>query len=199
MHENFLDNYLRRYGRLADVEEVASDEALTVTLDNGDLRVEDAYVGLISMGEEERKQFIGKKVGYKTEIDINEMYKTPAQRASMLHVKEDELKDINPKFSLEITKIRRFTNPELNDEFFKTAFPEGEVKNAKELDAIHRCPNRQGDFARERLHVRCDDPQLYGSTRRNSPCRRDSSNAGSTPSTRASSRWRTSRRTSTHS
>ncbi|MBP3532939.1 MAG: trigger factor, partial [Alistipes sp.] len=151
MHENFLDNYLRRYGRLADVEEVASDEALTVTLDNGDLRVEDAYVGLISMGEEERKQFIGKKVGYKTEIDINEMYKTPAQRASMLHVKEDELKDINPKFSLEITKIRRFTNPELNDEFFKTAFPEGEVKNAKELDAyidaqIDKETSRESDY-----------------------------------------------------
>lgn len=151
MHGNFLDNYLRRYGRLADVEEVASDEALTVTLDNGDLRVEDAYVGLISMGEEERKQFIGKKVGYKTEIDINEMYKTPAQRASMLHVKEDELKDINPKFSLEITKIRRFTNPELNDEFFKTAFPEGEVKNAKELDAyidaqIDKETSRESDY-----------------------------------------------------
>ena len=69
----------------------------------------------------------------------------------MLHVKEDELKDINPKFSLEITKIRRFTNPELNDEFFKTAFPEGEVKNAKELDAyidaqINKETSRESDY-----------------------------------------------------
>ncbi len=136
MHENFLDNYLRRYGRLVDVDKVSKDEALTVTLDNGDLRVEEAYVGLISMSDDERKPFIGKKVGDKMEIDINEMYKTPAQRASMLHVKEEELKEINPKFSLEITKIRRFANPELNDEFFKTAFPDGSVKNAKELDAF---------------------------------------------------------------
>ncbi len=136
MHENFLDNYLRRYGRLVDVDKVSKDEALTVTLDNGDLRVEEAYVGLISMSDDERKPFIGKKVGDKMEIDINEMYKTPAQRASMLHVKEEELKEINPKFSLEITKIRQFANPELNDEFFKTAFPDGSVKNAKELDAF---------------------------------------------------------------
>ena len=136
MHNNFLDNYLRRYGRLVDVDKVSKDEALTVTLDNGDLRVEDAYVGLISMSEDERKSFVGKKVGDKMDIDVNEMYKTPAQRAAMLHVKEEELKDITPKFSLEITKIRQFANPEINDEFFKTAFPDGNVKNAKELDAF---------------------------------------------------------------
>ena len=151
MHDNFLDNYLRRYGRLVDVDKVSKDEALTVTLDNGDLRVEEAYVGLISMSEEERKPFIGKKVGDKMEIDINEMYKTPAQRASMLHVKEDELKEINPKFTLEITKIRQFANPEINDEFFKTAFPDGSVKNAKELDAfidaqIEKELSRESDY-----------------------------------------------------
>ena len=49
MHDNYRSNFLRRYGRLVDVEKVADDEALTVTLDNGELRVEDAYVGLISM------------------------------------------------------------------------------------------------------------------------------------------------------
>ena len=151
MHDNFLDNYLRRYGRLVDVDKVSKDEALTVTLDNGDLRVEEAYVGLTSMSEEERKLFIGKKVGDKMEIDINEMYKTPAQRASMLHVKEDELKEINPKFTLEITKIRQFANPEINDEFFKTAFPDGSVKNAKELDAfidaqIEKELSRESDY-----------------------------------------------------
>ena len=135
MHESFLDNYLRRFGRLVDADKVAKDEALTVTLDNGDLRVEDAYVGLISMSDEERKPFIGKKVGYKTTININEMYKTPAQRAAMLHVKEEELEGINPEFSLELTQIRRFANPELNEEFFKEAFPGGEVTDVKGLDA----------------------------------------------------------------
>ncbi len=148
MHESFLDNYLRRFGRLVDVDKVAKDEALTVTLDNGDLRVEDAYVGLISMSDEERKPFIGKKVGYKTTININEMYKTPAQRASMLHVKEEELEGINPEFSLEITKIRRFANPELNEEFFKEAFPGGEVTDAKGLDA-HIDAQIEKELARE--------------------------------------------------
>ena len=86
MHASFLDNYLRRYGSLKDVDKVKKDEALNVTLDNGDMRIEDAYVGLISMSDEERKPFIGKKVGYKTEVNVNELYKTPAPRASILGV-----------------------------------------------------------------------------------------------------------------
>ena len=121
MHKNFLDNFLRRFGKLVEVDKVKKDEALTVTLDNGDLRVEDAYVGLISMTDEERKPWIGKKVGYKTTININEMYSSPAQRAAMLHVKEEELASIKPEFELEITMIRQFANPEINEEFFKTA------------------------------------------------------------------------------
>ncbi|MBP3483197.1 MAG: trigger factor [Alistipes sp.] len=134
MHADYLDNYLRRFGRLIDVDKVSKDEALSVTLDNGDIKVEDAYVGLISMNDDERKPFIGKKVGYKTSVNINELYKSASQRASILQVKENELEGINPEFSLEITKIRQFANPELNEEFFKSAFPEGNVKNAAELD-----------------------------------------------------------------
>ena len=134
MHASFLDNYLRRYGSLKEVEKVKKDEALNVTLDNGDLRVEEAYVGLISMSDEDRKPFIGKKVGYKTEVNINELYKTPAQRASILGVKEEELESINPKFTLEIKQIRQFANPELNEEFFKMAFPAGNITSEAELD-----------------------------------------------------------------
>ncbi len=144
MHDDYRSNYLRRFGRLVDVEEVTSDEALSVTLDNGDMNIADAYVGLISMSEEERKPFIGRKVGYKTAVNINELYKSASQRAAVLQVKENELEGINPEFSLEITKIRKFANPELNDEFFKMAFPAGNVKSEAELDAFV-----DGEIARE--------------------------------------------------
>ena len=86
MHNDYRSNYLRRYGRLVEVDKVANDEALNVTLDNGDMRIEEAYVGLISMSEEERKAFKGKKVGYKTTVNINELYKKPEQRAAVLSV-----------------------------------------------------------------------------------------------------------------
>ena len=134
MHGDYRSNFLRGYGRLVDADEVTSDEALSVTLDNGDMQVADAYVGLISMSEEERKPFIGKKVGYKTEVNINELYKNPSQRAAIFQVKENELEGIKPEFTLEITKIRKFAEPELNEEFFKMAFPQGNVTDEASFD-----------------------------------------------------------------
>ena len=136
MHDDYSSNYLRRIGRLVDTDKVTADEALEVTLDNGDMKIEGAYVGLISMNEEERKPFIGKKVGFKTQVNVNELYKTPAQRAAVLQVKENELEGIKPEFSLEITKIRKFAEPELNEEFFKMAFPAGNVNAAEEFEAF---------------------------------------------------------------
>ena len=136
MHDDYRSNYLRRYGRLVDVDTVTADEALTVTLDNGDMNVADAYVGLISMSEEERKPFQGKKVGDKMHVNINELYKNPAQRAACLQVKENELEGINPEFEMEITKIRKFAEPELNEEFFKMAFPQGDVTDEAGFDKL---------------------------------------------------------------
>ena len=151
MHDDFRANYLRRYGRLVEVEKVEKDEALNVTLDNGDMRIEEAYIGLISMTDEERAAWIGKEVGYKTTVNINELYKKPEQRAAILSVKEEELESIKAEFEVEITKIRRFAEPELNEEFFKMAFPAGNVNSEEELDKfideeIERELKRECDF-----------------------------------------------------
>ncbi len=134
MHNDYRTNYLRKFGRLVDVEVVESDEALTVTLDNSEMRVEEAYVGLISMSEEDRKPFIGLKKGDKLSVDVNELYKSESQRASILGVKAEELASINPAFELEVTGIRKFADPELNEEFFKMAFPAGDITSEAELD-----------------------------------------------------------------
>ncbi len=133
MREDFRTNFLRRFGHLEDVETVTADEAVIATLDNEEIKVEEAYVGLISMSDEERAPFIGKVKGDKMQVNVNELYKTAAQRAAILQVKEDELEGINPEFSLEITNIRSFVEPELNEEFFKLAFPAGEVSSEAEF------------------------------------------------------------------
>ncbi len=136
MRDGYRSNYLRRFGRLVDVDVVEKEEAINVTLDNEAMHIEEAYVGLIGMSDEERAPFIGKKEGDKMTVNVNELYKTPSQRASILQMKEEELAAINPIVELTITKIRKFAEPEINDEFFRMAFPEGEVKSAKEFDAF---------------------------------------------------------------
>lgn len=136
MRSGYRSQFLRTYGRLVDVDVVENDEAVMCTIDNGDIKVEDAYVGLISMTEEERKPYIGKKVGDQMIVNVNELYKTEQQRASVLGVKENELASINPEFNLTITKIRKYADPEMNEEFFKMAFPAGDVTTAEEFEKM---------------------------------------------------------------
>ena len=151
MRDGYRGNFTRRFGKLVDVDSVETEDALTVTLDQPEMKIEEAYVGLIGMSDAARKPFLGKKVGDTMEVDVNELYPNPAQRAAILQVKAPELEGINPKFTLTITKIRRFTEPELNEEFFKMAFPEGNVKTAEEfaqyIDAqIMRDLKREADY-----------------------------------------------------
>ena len=134
MRADYRSNYLRTYGRLVDVDVVEKDEAVMCTLDNGEIKTDDAYVGLISMSDEERKPYIGKKVGDQMVVDINELYKSTQQRASVLGVKEAELESVKPEFNLTITKIRKYADPEMNEEFFKLAFPEGNITNEEEFE-----------------------------------------------------------------
>lgn len=51
MREGYRSNFLRRFGRLVDVEKVEKEEALDVTLEQGDTKIEEAYVGLIGMSD----------------------------------------------------------------------------------------------------------------------------------------------------
>lgn len=134
LREGYTNNLLNRFGQLVDVDAVIKDEAVTVTLEQTDLKIEDAYVGLIGMTDEERAPFIGKKVGDVMNVNVNDLYKTPSQRASILSMKEAELANINPEFTLTITRIRKFALPTLSPEFFAEAFPAGEVKNETEFN-----------------------------------------------------------------
>ncbi|MEG0500541.1 MAG: trigger factor, partial [Rikenellaceae bacterium] len=121
LREGYKNNLLNRFGQLVDVDVVSKDEAVSVTLKQEDMTIEDAYVGLISMSDEERAPFIGKKVGDVMEVNVNELYKSPSQRASILSMKEEELANLNPLFTLTITRIRKFALPTLTPEFFEEA------------------------------------------------------------------------------
>lgn len=152
MREGYRKNFLNRYGRLVDVDAVKSDEAITGVLDNGEIRVAEGYVGLVSMTEEQRKPFIGKKVGDEMMVNVNELYPTASQRASVLGVKDNELDGIKPEFKLTIDKIRQFAEPELNEEFFKTAFADGTVTDEKGL-AKYIDQRIEADLERESEYV----------------------------------------------
>ncbi len=148
MREGYRANFVRRFGRLEDVEKVTSDEALEVSLDNGEIHADDAYIGLVSMSEDERRQFKGKKVGDSMIVNVKEIYKNPSQLASTLGVKAEELDAIDPEFTATITKIRKFAEPAMDEEFFRVAFPDGSVTDGAGFDAFIDA-QAAADLARE--------------------------------------------------
>ena len=67
-------------------------------------------------------------------VNVNELYPNPSQRSSVLGLKDKELEAVNPEFKFTIKQIRKFAEPELNEEFFKMVFPDGSVKDEKGLE-----------------------------------------------------------------
>lgn len=155
MRDGYRSNFMNRYGKLVDVDSIEKEDALEVTLEQGDHKVEEAYVGLIGMNDEERAAFLGKKVGDTMDVDVTKLYKTPSQRAAALGVKENELEGMDPNYKLTVTRIRRFEAPEMNEEFFKMAFPDGDITTPEAFDAyineqITRDLSRETEFL---LHI----------------------------------------------
>lgn len=151
MRDGYRTNFLNRFGKLTDVDTVEKEDALDVTLEQGDTKVEEAYVGLIGMSDEDRAPFIGKKVGDSLDVDVTKLFKTPSQRAAALGVKEADLEGMDQNYKLTINKIRRFVAPEMNEEFFKTAFPDGGVATPEAFEKyieeqIARDLSRETDF-----------------------------------------------------
>ena len=128
MREGYRGTFTRRFGRLEDVDAVKNgDEALEVTLDNGTITADDAYIGLVAMSEAERKPFLGKKVGDTMMVDVREIYKNPSQLASTLGVNAEDLDAVAPEFTATVKRIRKFAEPPLDADFFTQAFPDGSV------------------------------------------------------------------------
>ncbi len=151
MRASYKENYLRRFGKLVDVDTAEKDDAVSATLTGGDITVDDAYIGLTAMDEDKRKPFLGKKVGDKIKVNIEELYPQKSQRAAILSVKEAELEGIAPEFEATISRIRRFAAPELNEEFFKEAFPDGKITDEAGLDAFVE-EQIKGELTRESDH-----------------------------------------------
>ena len=134
MISDYRASFFRRHGNLAEVDEVGAEDAVTFNMSNEQKTIDDAYIGMGTAPEETRETLLGKKVGDKLEIDVKKLYPNPAQLAAMLMVQESEIGTVDPVFNMEITRIRRFVEPELTPEFFAEAFPQGDVKNAGDFE-----------------------------------------------------------------
>lgn len=138
-----LLNLRRRFGVSEEVEDaVAERDIITlkaVELDGKKPKeggVEHEFTLFIeNITDDAREAFLGKKIGDSAVLDVFNLEANTTVdhvRKYLLGLAEDDDREVSEAFSLTIDKISRHTLAELDEDFFKQAFGEGDVSNEKE-------------------------------------------------------------------
>jgi len=131
----YKESILRQYGKLEDTEISADDDFITATLTQGEHVIENTYISLKNIENEQlRKPFINKKAGDELEVDVKQTFTNETDLAAMLKVKKEELGNFEPVFNIKINEIKRFAAAELNQDLFDRIFGENEVKSEEEFN-----------------------------------------------------------------
>jgi len=133
----YKSNVLRQFGQLGVVDAIGEEEDFIIAdLIQGETRVEGTYVALRSIEDKKiKKQFIGKKAGDEFEVDVNKAFVNEADRAALLKVTKEELASVEPMWKIVVKEVKRFIEPEINQELFNKMFGEGVVTTVEEFES----------------------------------------------------------------
>ena len=128
-------NLLKQYGSLEDGEAAGEDDFIIVDLEQGETRIEGAYVSIRNVDESQRASFIGLKAGDVIDVDVNKAFTNETDRASLLKVKKEELATLEPVWKMTVKNVKTFKAAEVSQETFNKIFGEGKVNSEEEFDA----------------------------------------------------------------
>jgi trigger factor len=129
------ENMLRQMGSLQEGKKAGEDDYLVCDMTNGTVSVEGTYVSVRNVAEEGRALFKGKKAGDKFDVDVNLAFANETDRAAMLKIKKDQLKDLDPLFHVTVVNVKTFVSAEANQETFDKLFGPDKVHNDEEFTA----------------------------------------------------------------
>ena len=135
--KNYRSNLLRQFGKLEPTD-VVSDEDFIIAdfIQNGEVKAAGSYITLKTIADEQVKSlFIGKKVGDKFTVNVNEAFTNETDRAAMLKVKKEELASLDPVFEIEIKEIKTIKEAELSQELYDRIFGKDKVTDEAGFDA----------------------------------------------------------------
>lgn len=143
IHAKYVESYRDRFGKYEAVEATNEKGLVKATLselnddesprDNG-VTVEGASISVALVADEaERKKLVGVKVGDVLSIDTKKAFPNEADRAALLHTKQEELGNIQALFQLTITETMTFAPADLNQEFFDKVYGEGVVTTEEDF------------------------------------------------------------------
>lgn len=132
---DYKKNLLKQFGTLVDGEALGEDDFMTCDFEQGETKVEDTYVALRSMANDDiKKSFIGIKPGEVREVNVVETFANETDRASMLRLKKEELAAMEPVWKMTVKTVKTFKDAEESQETYDRIFGEGAVKDAAAFD-----------------------------------------------------------------
>ncbi len=133
---DYKKNLLKQFGTLEEGETLGVDDFMTCDFEQGENKVENTYVALRSMASDEiRKQFVGIKAGESRDVNVVETFANETDRASMLHLKKEELAAMEPVWKMTVKSIKTFKDAEENQETYDKIFGEGAVTSPEQFDS----------------------------------------------------------------
>lgn len=159
--ETYSDNYARRYGAFKTCTTIEDGKEMVkgsfVEMADGAVKengivVPESTIYLEFMKDEEiKKLFIGLKDGDKATFNLAKAYPNNVELATILHMKKEEVGNIDSDFQLTITAVSKFEKAEINQELFDKIYGEGNVTSVDEFrkkisDEIQLNLSRESDY-----------------------------------------------------
>jgi len=131
--EDYISQIRKRHGDYINPETIEDDDYITVKWGEN----ENSFFFAKDLTEKGKEWFLGKKVDDTVNIAFNELF-TSKENLKKFLKKEDETLDENTlgNAEMKIVSIGRVNLAEMNEEFFKKAFPDGTINSVKEFEKI---------------------------------------------------------------
>ena len=131
--EDYMNQVRKRHGDYIHPETIEDDDYVSVKWSEN----ENSFFFVKDLTEKGKEWFIGKKVEDVVNITLNELFISKENLKKFLKKSDDHF-DENALSSAEvtITSIGRVNLAEMNEEFFKKAFPDGAITSVEELEKL---------------------------------------------------------------
>ena len=128
--KNYIDQLRERHGKYVMPETIEENDSVSV--DYGGEK--EAFFFMRDLKEDAKKSLLGKKVDDKVSMAMRQAFTTDALFARAFDLKVEELNADDPyNYELTIKRIGRIEPAELNEDFFKVAYPNGNVTTEAQL------------------------------------------------------------------
>ena len=128
--DNLVNQMQRRYGEYTSPEEVGEDDYISAKINE-----QDSFFFTKELNEEGRKAFMGKKVNDTVHVALRKIFEDEKNVLKVLKIMDQPLEEGNQyEYDVTISSIGRITPAELNEDFFKKAYPDGNITTKEQME-----------------------------------------------------------------